>query len=843
MRSIRISIAIGAMVSVVHRVQVVSALLLAPHYPSKRRRGSALLSLHRPQSSKLNDGNYYVDDDTDANVRNNNHRGEMDRHHARQTEPSNAFIANDYEFGSANRNKVIGRRNNDRDNGKNNSRHVGIADVFSRVFHPKSHHGHENHQSNDNNSNSRPSIAETRISLPDLQDPSDENVRKLLTSDAILSGGKFVTSLLGEAILRTAKFAVNTLGNNHDNNNTTATTLLETSPYNDVCDFDDELCREIEDALAATESFKRLNEKSETTQNVMFDRERHHGVGNRGNGVQYDVNTSFDNDYTNTRTHQPNKVAKSNNDSHFASSTRENSFQEYYQRSLEEQLLVQRQHSKMSRRNNEKPKVLKEPSHKHFNEGNARTPIEVKQPVIDTRALLDTNRREMTNEHSKWRDGRSYNSNGYSTMKHPTWHKQPQYVERAEMKKPQMPQQPSSKHYESYIESTKTKHQQQPNNRGDTIEGHVGLDLNNVGRSVSNRSERSRWSGDRSYTDRSDHVKNNPREKFDFPHEENATNDANVTPRRQHMSNFARENQTTRASKSGENTTPVKLDITDEALAFARSLNLDVYEIYLSTQIRDSNHIVTLEKVVQYYERMRIGPWRYQFSTHETRTSAQPKVSREAILEPPTSTGGERRRRNTDNFEGRQLQQTQSAYRANLERRANERVPRFKPRNYDQQSRVQNNVTQGTDYRPPRFRKYPTAHHASPSPLPPAYSDRYNLHSKKSHHASNENRSSMSNFRDSRQKSRLSISLAELIQGPGERGMEQVPTNTFREPYQEGREIKSRTSKPKLTNTMNRPYQRQPSLRELSERYASSLTDTTQQEVDSTYDNPNPELS
>ena len=227
-------------------------------------------------------------------------------------------------------------------------------------------------------------------------------------------------------------------------------------------------------------------------------------------------------------------------------------------------------------------------------------------------------------------------------------------------------------------------------------------------------------------------------------------------------------------------------------------------------------------------------------------------------MEPPTSTGGERRIRNTDNFEGRQREQTQSADRASLERRANERVPRFKPRNYDQRSRVQNNVTQGNDYRPPRFRKYPTAHHASPSPLPPAYSDRYNLHSKKSHHASNENRSSMSqliashperktgyrNFRDGRQKSRLStVSLAELIQGPGERGMEQVPTNTFREPYQEGREAKSRTSKPELTNTVKRPYGRQPSLRELSERYASSLTDTTQQEVDSTYDNPNPELS
>ena len=112
---------------------------------------------------------------------------------------------------------------------------------------------------------------------------------------------RVTSSLLGEAILHTAKFAVNTLGSNNNNNNNTATTLLEeslTSPYNDVCDFDNKLCQEIEDALAATESFKLSTEKSKTAQNTMFDREGHHGVGNSGDGVQYDVNISFDNDST-----------------------------------------------------------------------------------------------------------------------------------------------------------------------------------------------------------------------------------------------------------------------------------------------------------------------------------------------------------------------------------------------------------------------------------------------------------------------------------------------------------------------------------------------------------------
>ena len=144
----------------------------------------------------------------------------------------------------------------------------------------------------------------------------------------------------------------------------------------------------------------------------------------------------------------------------------------------------------------------------------------------------------MAIEHSKWRDGRSYYSSGYNTMKHPTRHNQPQFAEWVEMKRHRMPHQPSSKHYESYIESTKAK---QHNNERDTIKGHVGLDVNNIGRSVSNTSERSRWSGDCSYTDRSDHVNNNPWERFNFPYEENATNDANATPHRQQTSYSCRQ--------------------------------------------------------------------------------------------------------------------------------------------------------------------------------------------------------------------------------------------------------------------------------------------------------------
>jgi len=858
------------------------ALLLIPH-PSKRRQGFALFVSHR-YGHDLSDDNFYVDDESNVNVH-SNYQGEMGQHHPagrknQQNQPLDAFVANDYESGSTHRNKVIGKLG-DNDNRRNNSHQgQGIMDVLSQVFNPST--------------NNHPSSAKRPISLPDIQDLfPNENVQKILTSNAILSGGKIVSSLVGEVILHTAKFAMNTLGNNN-HTNTLSEESLTSSHYSDVCEFDNELCQEIQDALAATESFKVLTEKSKTENyQHVFDFEEQN-VGNSKDPVQHhDISTSFDaitsdrsHDFTNTRTQHLNRVDNKSTDghTHFASSTQESSkYQEYYQRSLEEQL-AQHQKSKMSPSKRGISEVVsREPSSRQSNERYyAKKPIiQMKQPdIIDTRALLDKNRREMVSKHSKWRDGQPY-WNGHETIKHPTQHTQTRNVEPAEVKMPQIPKQPSLKHYESYVKSTAAT---QSDSKVDTVKDHDG---------ISNVSEHSKWSEDHSYAERSVTTNNIPRERLDSLHKENSKNDANATPRfnQKHMSSFAngdsstvnnnprerfgftndvnskpRFNQRHKSSfanvghASGVNSSPVKLDITDEALAFARSLNLDVYGIYLSMQTTGSNRVVTLENVVQYCERMRIGPWRYQFDTaDETRTSAQPTVSRrETILERPNVkpiAGGERRR-NVDNFERRHLEQTQSADRARMEPRANERVPRFKPRNYDQQSKVHNKTTQGTDYRPPRFKKYPAARRASHSLPPPAYINTRNPDSNKFHYTSNENRFSMSqliasqperkteyrNVRDSRQKSRLStVSLAKLIQGPRERGMEQVPTNTFREPYQEGRESKSRTAKSELTDTLKKPYPRQPSLRELSERYAPLVTDTTQ-EFDP-YDNPNPELS
>ena len=106
-------------------------------------------------------------------------------------------------------------------------------DVLSQVFNPSKLNRHPYDPSNV--SNTHPSSAKTPISLPDIQDLlPNENVQKLLTSNAILSGGKIVSSLLGEAILHTAKFAMNTLGNNNHTTNTLPEESLTSSHHYSV---------------------------------------------------------------------------------------------------------------------------------------------------------------------------------------------------------------------------------------------------------------------------------------------------------------------------------------------------------------------------------------------------------------------------------------------------------------------------------------------------------------------------------------------------------------------------------------------------------------------------------
>ena len=792
-----------------------AAALTVTTCPSKRQR----FGLHVHQRERFEYNSYDYDVNNIRPDQSNGGSGYMEGSAPGPWEPSpqvqnynDEFITNEYETGSNTRNKVVGK--------SMPQSNFDIAGIFSQMF------------PNQSRSQISKSPSAPRVALPNLQHMITEDDFQKITSHAI-SGGKFFTSLVGDALFNTAKLAMGAMDRNKTRDS------MEATSYNDVCDFDDELCREIEDALAATENFKQLTEKSRERSLSDFEPLLSQSVvaqkppvstsepASKPGSVRSDFSTvqqianKFD-----------SSTPDSRNEYYFASKEGDSRFSEYYRRSLEQQLTdIEVRKSK---------KLDREESH------------QLSQPFVNKEPLIEGYKRDAASE--------------------------PRSIPRAGNK---------LLYGQSNVDA---------NRQFNTVRDPSGLQRTRITSNPMHRNIRDK--------------------KFSFINEDDiGINSKSVRPR---AVREQRQNSNNASLERGRANESIRVHITDEALAFAQSLNLDVYEVYLSSTNRisgggvlEEDAIVTLDDVIWYCDRIRIGQGQmpmdrgYEFGAVEN--DYRPKERRTSISTNETPNVLDMSFKDDDHFKTKYMMtRGQQDLRTDIVRETRqhqvERDPRFQKR-YVSQTRLQSltpteerSLSSGRNYgsnskskaspeeRVPRFRQYPRAQHA-PRMEPSGQRDHREYKTNRSKDVqytreprqsrrrktqgpnpyedasrySYQNPSSMSQLIASQSKRRVeytgrareeirsnkmsTVSLAKLIQGPREKELEQVSMNTFREPYQDketkatftadrGRQSnKQNDSEPMLRNGQSS----HPSLRELSQRYSASASPTTLPPNDSAY--------
>lgn len=624
--------------------------------------------------------------------------------------------------------------------GKTKTKPNNIMSMFSQVF------------PNQPKSELPSNPTSPRVSLPDLHPIISEKDLQKLTSRAI-AGGKFVSSLIGDVLLNTAKLAIGALESNK-----TAESVQSIS-YTDVCEFDDELCREIEDALAATESFKSLSEQSRersSTLNIQAATDLMNEEVSKSNTYEAAYEPARQSDaYSRI---QGSNSAKQVSDYYFATIDQNSSTEDYYKRALEQQLIdIDQAKSNVRMRQEVAPSV-------HAVKSTAEPPPLARSKLLDDNVFEQRQRDKVAATRSTVRIDEQRTNPGRNTDTH-------------------------------------------------DFERQSTLRRDN---SSANRPARSS-------------VSNVP-----------------VGASRPHNSRYE-----SRKVVTDEAPDSIRLHITDEALAFARSLNLDVYEIYLSTRTPGSimsgnidgpmgEDVLTLDDVIWYCDRMQIGPMhRSAERRHQLKNDGRRPVrdqSRQAPKIMQSIKDHQLDARNKMIDQGRARRRSRGDVDMQpRERNTATREPRFIPRDYDKQSRLDSTSYPATDDRVPRFRQYPREKVTQRPPLRTvSNSDPRNPIRRHDHYPSSMSRLiaaeptiSSQSIRPSRKSTMSTVSLAKLIQGPKEMDAAQVPTNRFREPYQEGkptvqrqprdnisglqREVNSNSISPRVRST-------QLSLRELSER-------------------------
>jgi hypothetical protein len=560
-----------------------------------------------------------------------------------------------------------------------------------------------------------------RVSLPDLHQIISEDDLQKITSRAV-SGGKFVSSLIQDILLNTAKMAIGALESNK-----TSETMQSTS-YNDVCEFDDELCREIEEALAATESFNILTEKSRERSSTL-------DIPAATDRVNEGVSSPL------TRSKQIDKnSAKEVSEYYFATADRSSSIEDYYKRALEQQLVgIDQAQSKMQIHQEIAP---------------SEQAKLVSSQLLDDNALLELHQRDKA----------------------------------------------------KITRST----------------ARIDEQFTNPSRNDNSSASKSARSSDSSVP---------------------------VGASRPHDARYE-----SRKIVPDDAPDSIRLHITDEALAFVRSLNLDVYEIYLSTRTPGSNmsgklegpmaeDVLTLDDAIWYCDRMKIGRMHRiaerRHRTNNDETVGSPREQSQQLHKMRNYPTKERQlnARNESIDRGQVRRRSDVAMRSR-ERYTVTREPRFVPRDYDKRS-INSRSNIAAEDRVPRFRQYPREKPVAHSNFdPPRRRHDKNSSSMSRLIATGPTKTSQG-ARSSRKKTMSTVSLAKLIQGPKEMDAAQVSTNRFREPYQEAKQTEFRPpawqSQPrenlrKPQREMNfdagspRIHSSQPSLRELSERHAPPVS-------------------
>eukprot|EP00804_Cyclotella_cryptica_P014101 CCRYP_005557-RA/>CCRYP_005557-RA protein AED:0.23 eAED:0.23 QI:248/1/1/1/0/0/2/3364/905 len=493
----------------------VAALINFTPYSTSRRKSNFVRRLYqrRGYGDEFNDpANFYQDDSGEPlrfNTKyedNNNdfyYADSIDQY-AQRTEVD--FDATPDYRDPTTRSRIKARKN------KNNFSD-GIDSIMSKVFSNTQKQQSFPMQPTNAKSSSIPHLSQM-ISI------SNEDMEKFAKNAK--AGGKVVSNFVRGAILNTAKLAIEVLEqNNNNSNNNNRNKTQGRNTYDDVCDFDDDLCREIEDALAAS-SLIELTEGKDKDPLSNFNA----------------VNRERDKPPLNPT--KDNRVDKSSGDSngkYFSNpEDRSKKFEEYYRRSLEEQLSEWDGQQKIQ----DEPRTMRQQTRTSWN---------------DT-ALIMPDDRDLP----------------------PPPLDPPKRVTRQE-------------------QVSRSQNEPQPllKKKRKEIVGNKESNSNPIVRRVD---DRAMGYGRNGITD-------------DYAQLFNAIQDAPYDEMRDFFDERETRVNSRRKKRDGtpesryEAQDSVKVDITDEALAFARSLDLDVYEIYLSRDTMDEDAVLTLEDVLEYYDRMK----------------------------------------------------------------------------------------------------------------------------------------------------------------------------------------------------------------------------------------------
>jgi hypothetical protein len=692
-------------------------------------------------------------------------------------------------------------RNSSRKEEKSTKFSDSISDIFSKVF-PNQQQKLQPHISSP-----APVSPRTIPNLPKIK-ISNEDIEKF--TNQAKAGGVFFSNLMKEAFVHTAKLAIDAIEKSSNK------IEMETTTYNDVCDFDDELCREIEDALEATNSFKTLVEDSNKSMPPDFNsriiEQEDKRMDSRDEKITKQPKADIAGKYFAMRSVSDNARATvgpntlsftperdTNNTGNYG-----NRFEEHYKRSLEQELLGL---------DERKPQDLHE-NRNYLNdaevEQRGRAVLTPKNRLTRQDKVSPSRTVETPIERSKKGAAESSDHRQKLSSRSNTDNEPSAFDQMRRASPGRINQGPSLLQPEQETQSpiVKEPYVERDRKRLDNQGGYRPklrslIDADDLG--VSNR------------------MREHPRDSDErYP-----TND------------------------------PVKVDITDEALAFVRSLNLDVYEIYLSIQNPGSGKgkgeaVVALDDVIWYCERMQIGPRSRhrsspslaRFNTDETGyTGANTAM---ASNEPT-------QKRNNQMNVDYHFSTEDRAYSSHRESTYNvasdkqrtgerDRVPRFRQypgKRIDSSGPLEHSVgNNARDTRAPAsarvdghdLDKYKSVQslggigHQVRSKSSMSQLIDYNSRRRHEHRLSSNdhNRNSI------RSKRYSSVPLAHLVQKPRESShhpFDQVSTNSFREPYEGG------AITPGASNRVEKRLNSANSLRYHSEHTPSMTSNAPQQQM------------
>ncbi|KAL7490202.1 hypothetical protein ACHAW6_015970 [Cyclotella cf. meneghiniana] len=483
-------------------------------------------------------------------------------------------------------------------------------------------------------------ISSTIPNLSHMISVSNEDMEKFARNAE--AGGKIVSNFVRGAILNAAKLAIEVLEQNNNNNHRNRTE--ERNEYNDVCDFDHDLCREIEDALAASS---------------LADGRKEDASSNFIGGDRASERTLSDSRKDNRDDEAGKYFSRTENGS--------NKFEEYYWRSLEEQL----SESDGERSTQEKPRKMQQ---------------QKKGPSWNDTSLMMSDDRGLLPD----------SMYPYTRLTH---QEQLPLSENEPM--------PLLKKKRNDILSNDDSMSKPVMTRvDDWAMGHDAKESKD------------------DYAKLFNAIQDGPYDKMSNPFNDQKTRVNGQRKKRDDISERRYEAQDS-----------VKLDITDEALAFARSLNLDVYEIYLSRDAVDEDAVITLQDVLAYYDRMK-GQIRVRPRQRSTSEDHQRNMD-DAVYSGPR---GNKSKEQTERV-GRNTRLAKESYNYNIHdavysdprderfsvasepQRSGKTTPSVRYRHVSNPLRRQSKSELSPPKEPervPRFRQYPEQRDASPAPLRPS---------------------------------------------------------------------------------------------------------------------------